>query len=129
MLRADFHPPALGSLGQASWPLCSSPSVGTTPETSHCGELFKNECTEDFLIHIHYPLTCPQWISQREAKLITSDQSVWKIMALWFREKHSHCRDLLEWCIFLKLNITLLWCWNFCIWTNAPSFSLLKNLY
>jgi len=56
--------------------------VGTTPETtSHCGELFKNECAEDFLIHIHYPLTCSQWISQREAKLITSGQAAWKIIA------------------------------------------------
>lgn len=54
---------------------CCSPPVGTTSETRiHCEELFKNEYAEDFLIHIHYPLTCSPWISQNDTKLITSGQ-------------------------------------------------------
>lgn len=72
----------------------------------HCGRLLKNECAEDFLIPIHYPLSCSQWISQREANLITSGQTVWKTMAQWFSEKLSCCAGFVKWCRFLKLNIT-----------------------
>jgi hypothetical protein len=55
------------------------------------GVLLKNECAEGFLIHIHYPLSCSQWISQREANLITPVQAVWETMAQRFRGKLSCC--------------------------------------
>ena len=79
MLEPDSHYLALGSPGRHPGPLCCPWSAGTITEpTSHCEELFKNECVEYFLIHIHYPLTCSQRISQKDAKLITTGYAVWK---------------------------------------------------
>lgn len=86
--------------------LLLSGDEGTT--SSRCGVLLKNECAEDFLIHIHYPLSCSQWISEREANLITPVRAAWETMAQRFREKLSCCASFMKRCGFLKLNIPFL---------------------
>lgn len=76
---------------------CSPTPMGSkTKMADFYGVLFKNESSEDFLIHIHYPLTCSQWISQWELKLIAFSQPAWKIIVQWFTENHLYCRGHLK---------------------------------